>query len=221
MFRTRFLVSLGVGLLLCACGPATGPLAAAPTPTPNTLDLSLWTVSTAGTGPTASAAGGGVDLFMPAGATQDSQRHYAGVTLTAKCKLTGDFDLQLDYSLISWPAKNSVRLGLVDGSGSVQRTHNAGAVTENLYATDFAGVETYVGTQDTAGRLRLTRVGTTTTGYYRSNGAWVKIGSVAAPIEGTPYSISAWTDYNDVLKSDLKVNVNNFTIVPSQPACAQ
>ena len=218
--RVRFVVSLGFGLLLSACGPMTAAPPTTPAPTPNTLDLSRWTVTTVGTGPTASQANSGVDLLIPATASQDPQQHYTAVKLTAKCKLTGDFDLQLDYSLMSWPPRNSVRVGLVAGSGSVQRASNARTVADNLYATDFGGVETYAETQDTTGRLRLTRVGTTTTGYFRSNGSWTKITSETAPIDSVAYGIDAWTDYNTVVKSDVSVNVKNFTIVPSPTNCA-
>lgn len=216
----RSVVTVGVGLLLSACGPATAPIGAAPTPTPNTLDLSRWTASTLGSGPTATAgASGGVDLLIPANATQDSQKHFMAITLEAKCKLSGDFDLQVDYSLVSWPARNSVRLGLAAGSYSVERSSNVHTVMDNLYVTDFAGVQAIVGTQDITGRLRLTRVGATITGYYGSNGSWVKVASAKTPTEATDYRIAAWTDYDAVVKSDVSMTVTHFTVSPGAPGC--
>jgi hypothetical protein len=222
----RYVVTIGVGLLLSACGPATAPLGAAPTPkpTPNTLDLKLWTVSAVGTGPTATQANGGIDLVIPAGAVQDPKQGNLAINLSTSCQLTGDFDLQLDYTLVKWPARNSVRVGMAAGHYSAHRSSNtgtiAGSVADNLYVTDFAGTLTSVGTQDTTGRLRLTRVGATITGYYHSSGAWVKISSAAAPTEPMSYGIAAWTDYNTVVKSDVSVNVKNLTVAPPPSGCS-
>lgn len=208
---------IGLGLVFSGCGPATGPLAAAPTPTPNTLDLSRWTVTTLGTGPTATEGNGGVVLAIPAKATLDAQRHLTSINLVSNCKLTGDFDLQLDYSLVTWPARNSVRLGLVAGSYSVERSSNLPPVMDNLYATNLAGVQASVETHDSTGRLRLTRVGPSVTGYYRSNATWARIASEKAVSDPLSYSIAAWTDYNAVVKSDVSVTVKNFTVTSHSP----
>ncbi len=219
----RYLVITGVGLLLSACGPATAPIAAAPLPTPNTLDLKLWTVSIVGSGPTATQANSGIDLVIPAGAIQDPKQGNLAINLSASCQLTGDFDLQLDYTLVKWPPRNSVRLGLVAGHYSVHRSSNtgfvAGSAADNLYVTDFAGALTSVGTQDATGRLRISRVGSTMTGYYRSNGAWVKISTASGPTAPMSYGIAAWTDYNAVVKTDVSVNIKNFTVAPPPSNC--
>ena len=210
---------IGLGLVVSACGPATGPIAAAPTPTPNTLDLSLWTATTVGTGPTATEGNGGVVLLIPANATLDAQKHLTSISLASKCKLTADFDLQVGYSLVTWPPRNAVRLGLVAGSYSVERSSNLPPLMDNLYVSDFAGVQVKVETHDIAGRLRLTRVGPTVTGYYRSNATWVKIASENIVSDPLSYSIAAWTDYNAVVKSDVSVSVKDFTVSP-HTACS-
>jgi len=94
--------------LLSACGPAAESVTpVVPTPSPKGFDLSLWDVSTIGSGPAATEANGGVDLFIPANARDDpQQRSLIAITVRARCQLTGDFDLQSDYVLVSWPSRN-------------------------------------------------------------------------------------------------------------------
>lgn len=170
-------------------------------------------MSTVGTGPTATEANGGVDLFIPGNAQPDAQKSLMAVNVLGKCKLTGDFDLQLDYSLVAWPPKNGVRLGLAAGNYSVQRTSNP-AYTDNRYATDFTGPTTSVATQDTTGRLRLARAGGLISGYYLSKGSWVLIASTGGSTDPVSYGIAAWTDPLNFGKSDVRVNVKHFTAVP-------
>lgn len=214
----RFLAALSAGLFLSACGPATAGPPATPTPTPKTLDLHLWTVSSVGSGPAATDAANGVDLFIPGNATEDPEKHLISINLAANCKLTADFDLQLDYSLTTWPAKNGVRFGLAAGSYVVARTSNP-AYTDNRYVTDFAGPTTSVETRDMRGRLRLTRTGATITGYYMSNGGWVKIASTAGSTDQVPYAIAAWTDPLNFGKTDVRVNLANFDLAPRGTGC--
>ena len=214
------MVIAGTGLLVSACGPATVGQTGSPTatPTPNTLDLSLWTVSTVGTGPTASAANSGVDLFIPGNAQQDPQRPLMAVNVQGKCKLTGDFDMQLDYALTTWPARNGVRLGLAAGTSSVQRNSNP-ANADNRYVTDFNGPTTVVETQDMTGRLRLSRAGAVITGYYLSKGRWVAIASTNGSTDPLPYGIAAWTDPAIFGKADVRVNVKHFVGAPTTSGC--
>lgn len=218
------MIAGGLALLLSACGPsAAGPTASptpTPTPGPKLQDLRLWTMSTLGTGPSATPDGDGVDFLIPAGTTTDPQKRFAAIGLEAKCKLTADFDLQVDYRLVTWPAHNSVRVGLGTGTYSVQRASNLGTGVDNLYVLDFAGNQPRAETQDMSGSLRLTRVGGMISGYYRSNGSWVMIASAEGPTDPTPFSVAAWTDYDAVVKSDVKVNVTHLTILPAASACS-
>ena len=218
----RTLIGSGLVVLLSACGPTAGPGASptpTPTPGPKLQDLKLWTMSTLGTGPSVAPDGDGVDFLIPAGATVDPQKHFATIGLQAKCNLSGDFDLQVDYRLINWPAHNSVRVGLGTGTYSVQRASNVGTGVDNVYVIDFAGNQPRVETQDVSGGLRLTRIGDMMSAYYRSNGGWVMLASAKGPTDPTPFSVAAWTDYDVVVKSDVKVNLTHLTILPAASAC--
>lgn len=205
---------LSVLAILASCGPAVESVTpAAPTPTPRGFDLTAWDVSTIGNGPLAVEANGGVDLFFPANTRGDlQQQNLIAVKVTSRCHLAADFDLRVDYVLATWPVRNGVRFGLAAGPDSVARTSDPVGTDYNTYATNFSGTIVQLATSDMIGHLRLARVGTTVTGFYLSQGAWVSIASAAAPA-GTPtFSLQAWTDGYTFSGRDVRVNLKNVTM---------
>ena len=208
--RVRLSLLLPILATLTACGPAASITQGAAA-TPKGFDLSAWDVSTTGSGPVAAEANGGVDLFLPASTRGDlQQQNLIVLRLTARCQLAADFDLQVDYALTTWPARNGVRFGLAAGPDAVERTTNP-VNTDNTYATDFSGTIVQDATTNKSGRLRLARVGTTVTGYYRSNGTWVSIASATAAATSVTFAIQAWTDSNTFNRQDVRVNLKNVT----------
>jgi hypothetical protein len=207
--------------LFSACGPATaGPAPdASPTPAPTPFDQAPWAVSTIGVGPAATPISGGLQLFIPASAQADANhQQLIAINVTAKCKISGDFDLQADYALQTWPARNGVRFGLVAGDYHVVRTSDPHAA-ENTYTTNLAGAQTSAETQDSTGRLRLARTGTTITGYYLTNRTWTTIASAPVPTAAASYAIAAWTDGYSFGRADVRVNLTKFTFTPSGAGC--
>lgn len=106
-------------------------------------------------------------------------------TVYSRYKVTGGFDIQVDYSVPSPPsAVNSWQFMLrirIDGANyiSVGRWGNA-TDQDYLKTENIAGSASYyhsAATSDTSGKLRITRSGSTWHGYYWSGSAWVEIGS--------------------------------------------
>jgi hypothetical protein len=204
---------LAIVAILASCGSAAADPAAraVATPTPKPFDFSAWMVSVVGTGPAANGAGSALELVMPATAKGDPTKSLLlEVTLQARCQLTGDFDVQADFSLISWPAQDGVHFGLVAGGDSAERSTNPHG-TDNLYESYLSGHVTGVQTNDTTGRLRLTRAGTTITSSYLHDQSWVQIASTTGPSTALTYKIGAWTDGSSFGGHEVKVNLNNFS----------
>ena len=211
--RALLLAAIALSAFLASCGPATGDPATHVTasPSPKPFDFSPWTVSAIGTGPTATGAGSGVDLMMPAKAQGDpAQAQKLEVRLTARCQLTADFDVRADYTLIAWPPLNGVHFGLVAGGDSAERASNPNG-DDNVYASYLSGHVTAAGTQDTTGRLRLTRVGTTISSYYLRDQTWVQIASTTGPATPLTLVIGAWTDWYMFDHHDVRVNLKNLS----------
>jgi hypothetical protein len=207
---------LGV-LLLGACGPATPIRAADSSPTPAIFDLTGWTTSVHGVGPEASENNGRLELTMPWSTHNDQSPNDLSVHVIAPCQLSGDFDVSVRYTLITWPVTSGVWVGLGAGDYAAARvSHRNGP--DNRYATYMAGTVTEVDTRDRTGSLRLTRVGTAITGYYKDpTSGWMQIGSANVASKELPYEIEAWSDasfgrrtvvaaFNSLTLSGTKVN---------------
>jgi hypothetical protein len=116
-----------------------------------------------------------------------------GAGLKSRFRLKGDFDMMVDYRLITWPATNGVRLGF-EGPGFgpdsytefmvKRRSHGVEEppTDKEVYGADFKEGEEWNGgmvpTADDHGSLRLTRSGSVLTGYFsKDGGPWQFIGS--------------------------------------------
>ncbi len=112
-------------------------------------------------------------------------------TAISYCWLEGDFDVETDYQLLSWPAFNGTRLGLTLTNG--HETVVAGRASTSAY-DQLGAREIYfmdsspsapvgiINTEDSAGALRIRRTGTEITGYRydRNLAGWVVIATYPA-----------------------------------------
>ena len=115
-----------------------------------------------------------------------------GGGIVSKCSLAGNFDVQVDYTLINWPATNrhSVRLGAIDlgggpgGGVGLNRSSfpNAPLGTSEFYLLSTLDVTPQIGATDAVGvlrTLRLMRAGATLTGSVRDGTNVISVGSGA------------------------------------------
>jgi MYXO-CTERM domain-containing protein len=158
-----------------------------------------------------------------------------GVNLAGICSLVGDFDIQVDFQLGSWPSKSGVRTGLVVYDSS---NRYAAAERVSLSATDVTvqapGSEVYtadlthtmpfpgVATTDAQGTLRLTRSGSSITGYFApSSGGWTSISSASVTnMPVIPY-LQAWSgdgEFN-TQSGGASVYFRNFAVNSGQVDC--
>lgn len=111
--------------------------------------------------------------------------------------LHGDFTIETDFALLTWPAGNAVRIGinfLSPSQGAIERTSMGWSMAES-YIFDGVG-HGQQGTTDVSGRLRLSRAGTTLTGSYLHDGAWVQVGSGTVTTADAVIGLIAWPDYS-------------------------
>lgn len=139
----------------------------------NRLDPSKWISFGAG-GPTINEINQRLEITIPADSTNPTDLPgFVGEYVSA-CVLTGDFDIQVDYQLLIWPAENGVRMGISTGStesaeiirmscGPNDQSYSCNAAPE-LYLTNPN--RQVMETDDISGKLRLARVGNETTSYY-------------------------------------------------------
>jgi hypothetical protein len=107
--------------------------------------------------------------------------------LATRCTLSGDFDVQVDYKLLNWPAQNfyTVRLAAQDlpqgdiGLVGVYRNSYADENYQFRSQVGLAGLVS-VSTVDTSGTLGLRRSGSIISGY-NSHGTISSASTVQGP----------------------------------------
>jgi DNA-binding SARP family transcriptional activator len=111
-----------------------------------------------------------------------------GADYTTQCTLSQDFDVRVEFHLLTWPPRNGLTVFLspaFPGSTIWTNVSRKGAPRNGAeperYSTGIYGyVPPEVPTVDTSGALRMTRVGKYITTYYRWRGQWVRLGSAYA-----------------------------------------
>ena len=203
----------------------------------NTFDQSLWHKVQLGTGPTINVANDRLEIFIPTNSTNDPVRPIFGAALTSNCLLSGDFDMQVAFQLLTWPSMSGVRTGLgnsflLGGVGSsysltpfaVERDSfglaDSQSVPHENYLTHLIdGVQGIVQTGDLSGTLRLVRSGATATGYYLSSGNWVPIHTGSATIQDVGFGFGAWSHNALFANETVKVAFDNFTLTSGRILC--
>jgi Galactose oxidase, central domain len=112
-----------------------------------------------------------------------------GGGIVSTCSVSGDFDAQVDYVLLSWPANNehNVRLGAADLTGAPGM--NRSSFSSELYVLSLASGSFPTATGDTSGKLRLVRIGSTLSGYFWNGTNWVLVGSGPASTGPTRFNL--------------------------------
>jgi hypothetical protein len=104
------------------------------------------------------------------------------VGLQGRCVVAGDFDVQVDFALLNWPARSfdTIRLAAMDLSeGPVGHT---GVYRNSFNAEDYQfralpGIVASVPRSDMSGRLKVKRTGSTVEGFYGDGTQFVRIGT--------------------------------------------
>ena len=199
----------------------------------NAINPSCWTTLPSGFGPTINETNQRLEMVFPANCTSEPVSGAFGEGYQSVCRLNGDFDMQIDYSLIDWPSENGVRIGfgvsevpieLGVGCAPVERVsfgnnEHTGWPRE-VYLTEFSdGVKGVTATSDLSGKLRLVRAGTTLSGYYFSNGSWVLVHSGPVTAADVYIVIAAWSHNSIFADQGVKIAFDNFVVNQGDLSC--
>jgi YD repeat-containing protein len=166
--------------------------------------------------PTVSETNQRLEVTIPA--TAAGSDFYAKYEST--CYLTGNFDTQVDYELLTWPPSNGVRVGLATEAGITERVSgNPGSGYGDVYLTDLNSSLTMRSTSDTSGTLRVTRSGSQVSGYYLSGGQWVQIASATTTPADIKVNLAAWSADSFFSHTLTKVAFDNFTLNAGTKNC--
>ena len=127
--------------------------------------------------------------------------------------ISGDFDVRVDFDITGYPSVNFWRWQLQAEISSIPATYVMSRRYENTdgytYHSTAGGWQHDVGSNDSTGKFRLTRVGDKFSGYYWNNG-WVQMGTEEThstePVRFKLYPLI----YNDITISGYW---DNFTVI--------
>jgi len=196
----------------------------------NSINTQLWNVALAGFGPSIAETNQRLEVDIPA---TSSGLPVFTAAYQSKFKLKGDFDLQVDYQLLTWPQNNGIRVGIqisdavLSNLASVHRISQAGTVPggESHSATlgHLGADETFArsATTATSGKLRIARTGGVFTNYYwdADVNQWVSLLVGGSSNNDVTVSLAAWSSDTEFQHNAGKVAFDNFivntgTIIP-------
>ena len=150
-------------------------------------------------------------------------------TLRSNLNISGDFDIQVDWSAINFPnptiGQNDISLYIggqstAGGSNYAQmRTEktSGGQVYQFHWRNDGPGGSvSSISTSDTAGKFRVAREGSTLSGYFWENGAWRKVGSLTDGWTADVIAIDQRLVTTNGANYDLTASFDNFKIVEGE-----
>ncbi len=206
-----------------------GPLAQLPPPVlvddfnDNSTNGQLWSIVQVASGPTAAETNQRLEINVPA-SSSGLPVFLAGYQ--SKFKLRGDFDVQVDYNLLTWPPNNGMRAGIVLSDSGMP---NRAQVMRVSQAGIAPGGDAYSGTlgngsanesfqlattSATIGKMRLIRKGSTFTSYYwdAATKIWTALITGGNSTLDTTVTLQAWSSDTQFQHQAELVAFDNFVV---------
>ena len=187
------------------------------------IDETRWRSGTGGFGSTITQADGRLEIRHQA---RSSGSTFWAETVSV-CQITGDFDVEVDYELLGWPAQNGVRVGLnsvaSDGSEiAVERVSFGGKefTTQEEYLVDWGGFFDTVSAGDNlSGKLRMSREDNRVSGFYFDDGDWVLIDGRFMGTGDVSLKLGSWSHDNKFADQEVVVGFDNFLVRQGELKC--
>ena len=182
----------------------------------------IWHTSGSGTGATLAAANGRLEVSIRADATAGAAGGSFGAHIGTNCKLHGDFDVQVDYELLAWPAGHGAQAFLGTYYGPAP---NGESITRQsqpwgeLYDARIAGSNSSTLTNDLSGALRLTRRGDILTASSRGGTEWRVVAARVAVLEPAVITVGAGSYDGGFADRDVKIAFDNFSVNSGRLVC--
>jgi hypothetical protein len=180
-------------------------------------DASLWQQITAGTEVTLAQTGGRVEVTLGPGAVQGGEWNTIEGNYNSPCTLPGDFDLQVEYDALTWPAANGSDANLqAFGNAAVARESK---VWGEQYAAWLSGPSGSATTEENAGALRLVRAAGRFRAFWRYEGVWVPIRSAPANTNPVNFGFTLVSFHDQFAHQQVKVAFDNFRLASGEVSC--
>ncbi|HST17376.1 MAG TPA: hypothetical protein VLK36_06880 [Gaiellaceae bacterium] len=168
----------------------------------------FWTLEGDGTNVTAAQTNGELEFTLPPNTGPSGPNNWVNLGAFMACRFTGDFDIQVDYQLVSGPLPPSILqfFNTVEFTGgSFTGTHGMFVFNPGFgdpgFSTNFPGAHSFQPDTSLNGTMRMVR---TTTAGISTITAYRKVGNNWAALQtGDPY-------VSDEIAANLSVFTNTF-----------
>ena len=185
-------------------------------------DNRFWYVIQSGTGAVNTEENGLLVTTIAANATQGGEFNQIETHWGTQCRLDGDFDVQVDYRLLEWPAANGVQAALSSFAGpsnigfmAIRESQAWGEQYSSWIPENFSSVSS----ADATGTLRLQREGDTAVTSFWNGTAWTPIASGPTSTDPATISLGASSFMNRFVHQEVKVAWDNFRINSGAISC--
>ena len=187
-----------------------------------------WSLGVTGNGPTIAQANGQLEVTLPAGTSLGSDG-YANAFAFMRCRLPGDFDMQVDYRLLSGLLPTE---GIHVGFDAAEFTGGSSSGQHGMFvstdrgphgiSTHFGAVNDFVQDTSLSGTLRLartTKAGVTTVTASRLTGpSWSFTSLPFTAPTSQAASLNVFTNRTP-FSTEIKVAYDNFRINSGAITC--
>jgi Domain of unknown function (DUF5050) len=181
----------------------------------NAVNPAFWTIfSPAGTSPpTLMAQDGELEVKIPADSVSDPSLGALAVQVASRCLIGGDFDFQVDYRLLDWPAQSGIVVALGGEPDNFVARAGGSSGSNDFYFGSFPPLGwATLDTTDLSGTLRLVRSGTTSTAYVLQGGVWTPILASATTPEDELITLTVYSTEATFGHQAAKVAFDNFKL---------
>jgi hypothetical protein len=180
------------------------------------VDGSVWWVGRSGIGPTVDAVDGRLELGMPADARPDPGQTWISANLQTRCRILGDFDVQVDYQLLEWPSSNGVHVDLdVADDRAMVRLNTGGEAVVAWFPPWVASAPD----DELSGSFRIRRRGSSIYGYALSARGWYEVSRGRFVGESAFVRLQIGANVNEFSKQRVRVAFDDMRISSGRLAC--
>ena len=184
------------------------------------LDQSRWDYGTQGVGPGVAIGEGRMLMTIPANARSDPQTGSMSAVIGTRCAARGDYDVQIDWTAVEWPANGGVQITLAENPSGVavfldHDIDGGPGIANTTGAPGFRGPPF----SDSFGSLRLVRTRGTVVGYYKVGGEWIAVGGPMKSPADAEFNASISSNTERFGRIQTRVAFDNFRMTADEMIC--
>jgi DNA-binding SARP family transcriptional activator len=180
----------------------------------------MWNVDTEGAGATWALESGQLVMTLLANGVPGGRYNQLSQAFGSQCQFDGDFDARVSYQLLDWTPPTGARVQLSawifpDLNSDAARTSTQ---MGEFYWGDIVSTHNSSATNDTQGRLRVTRTNGLVRSYFLQNGSWVELNAARA-VGRVMLGLQLFAPAGDWQQKETRVAFDDFSVAAPTDLC--